>query len=106
MEQIGKLDRYIDIEVNTPTVDADDNTSIDSWATAFSVWATREQKSAGESFRADQQVATTAEVYVVRYDDRITVNHRINELGRIYHIHGIEEIGRRMYMKITAEEVV
>lgn len=106
MTAIGRLDRLLSIERNTPTTN-DLNEEVDSWAEAFKTWAERKDVSDGESVAAGVLGSSQMSRFVIRSDSltrTITPKDRISYDGDLWNIKGVKETnrGRRRFLELTA----
>lgn len=102
---IGKLDRQLTFERNTPTIDAIGNTPIDSWGNSFTVWASVTTNSQNENFENGQQTATRSVEVITRYNASIDETTRFTDVrfSRVYYVKSVEQNLREGYTKLTAE---
>ncbi len=99
----GRLDRRISLRVKTVANDASGE-EIETWAELDGVWAMVTIGATSEAHEAAQDHATEETEFLIRYRTDITVN-TLNEIaydGKTYDISGVEEVGRREYLRITA----
>ncbi len=99
--QIGRLDRRIVIEVNTPTRSTSGE-EVDSWATFATVWAAVVPIRGKEFFDAAAVQSEIDTKFRIRWRDDLTTKMRISYDGNIYDIHSIVEIGRHAATEIMA----
>lgn len=86
--QIGRFKYRIDIQVNTPTEDAEGN-YVEEWQTVRTVWADITPVSSREYFIANQDTAeVTCKIYI-RYLDDVTPRHRIVMKNHTYNIESV-----------------
>lgn len=98
----GRLDRRIEIQQSTTTVDSWNQPS-HSWATAYTVWAHVKDVGAGEREESDQRVTLRRKQYTIRYNSAVTVQDRISDGGDFYYITSLVTIGRNEGLVISAE---
>lgn len=102
MKEIGGLDRRITIQNFTTT--SDFGTETKTYATWKTVWAAKMHMGVRELDKANKETAFTATHYYIRYLDGIRKDYRvIDEYSNVYDIVGVEEIGRRRYLRLTLE---
>ena len=100
----GELDRRIGILRATTTQDAF-NAAIETWSEVLSVWASKEDVSDGERFRAGGLSASRLTRFQVRWSaaaNEITPKDRISFDGLLYDILAVKELDRRNGIEITA----
>jgi SPP1 family predicted phage head-tail adaptor len=103
---IGKLDRQIVIQRNTPTRDSEGGL-VDSWANLRTIWASKEDRGGGKSFRAGAYRPETDTVFTIYYTENLTEQDRIVYRSKNYSILSIGEIGRKEGLIVqTTTEVV
>lgn len=102
---IGKLDRRIIIQQNTPTQDTYGE-PIASWSTFSTVWAEKLKPQVAEKYVADQFSGTEKIVWRIRYLSGVNNLMRVSYDGKIYDIHGVYEEGRNKYMFIVTELIL
>ena len=99
--QIGRLDRRIVIEVNTPTR-SPSGEKVDSWATLATVWAEVRPLRGKEFFDAAAVQSEIDTKFRIRFRSDLTTKMRINYDGNLYDIHSIAELGRHAATEIMA----
>lgn len=104
---VGKLDRNIDLQTQTTTRD-DFGQVVETWTTLASVWGGKADVLSSEVTSAGQVVEILRTVWTVRFRNDISTKHRIRyrESGgglTYFYITGLQEIGRRVGLKITTE---
>ena len=99
--QIGRLDRRIVIEVNTPTTSASGEKK-PNWGTLATVWAEVRPLRGKEFFDAAAVQSEIDTKFRIRYRSDLTAKMRINYAGNLYDIHSIAEIGRGAATEIMA----
>jgi len=103
--RIGKLDQRIEIQQKTAVRSATGSATA-TWSTVARVWAGLSYQSSGnsEQVEADQILATTRVAFTIRYRDGLSEEMRIVSDGKNYDIiPPMEQIGRKMYLKLRAE---
>ena len=98
---IGRMDRRIIVQVNTPVKD-DSGEPIESWAALVTLWAAVTPQSADESLEGDQIHGTAETEFRIRYRSDVDVANRISYNSQFYDITGVVELGRREGLLITA----
>jgi SPP1 family predicted phage head-tail adaptor len=100
----GALDERITIERATFTSNTYGE-PIQTWAVLATVWASREDVSDGERWRAAEVSATISHRFRIRFSNTVAdVNpkDRIRFDGRVFDIHHVKELGRRAGLELTA----
>lgn len=88
MVAIGRLNRLITIEANTPTRDSS-GFDLDAWATLIQAWAKMEPVAGREYSGGDQVNSETTHKFTIRYQAGITPAHRITYSGRTFDIESV-----------------
>lgn len=102
----GKMDQRITLLQPITNFDATTNDAVVTYTSAGNVRAERIFRNSGERFEANQQVGATVEEFRIRdYSSvyAITQRWRIQWNSATYNIRGIEKVGRRNYLVLTAE---
>ena len=100
---IGRLDRQIQIQTSTQTVDSW-NHPTDTWTTLATVWATRTDRRSTEQTETNQVTGITTTDWTIRWMTGITHDARVvDAAGQIYEIRGIQEIGRQEGLRLITE---
>ena len=101
----GKLDRRITIQQRTVSGNAYSE-PIETWTTLATVWAGVEYPITGsdEETSDNLNVARQRAIFTIRYIDSVDFISRILYGTEIYDIERISEVGRRQYLKLTAEK--
>jgi len=105
--QIGRLDRQITIQENTPTRSGT-GAEKESWGTIGTDGTPRanvRSVAGGETFRGAQIVAEATKVFLVRHRTDLTTKMRISYESEAYDIHKIDELGRGEGLIIQASAV-
>lgn len=109
-EQVGKMDRRITFQesiIITNASNEDEQTGWQDLALNPSVWANVVDRigaaSGGEEYRAEKLTPYLVQEFNIRYRSDITTAMRIMYDGVRFNIITIQNIGRKRYMKITAE---
>lgn len=102
----GKLDQRITLLQPTVEYDSTTNAPVRSYAAVAQIRAMRFFKNSTERIEANQQVGVTTQDFMVR--DYMSIypidnNWRIEHDGLTYDVRGVEKIGRRNYIIISAE---
>jgi len=101
---IGKLDTPLVFYSPLEVVDSLTNERKLTYVQAFTSYASRVAKSAGERFEGRQQVSTQVEEYYIRYSADIKATWRIHDPDYgIMEVIGVQIHGRRNGLIITAE---
>ncbi len=104
MPDIGKLDRRITIQRATITYN-EFNEAIETFGDYATVWAMRQDATAGESYRAQEVGAQITTRFTIRWSAHMRdVNpaDRILFDGRSYNITATREMGRNRWIEIDA----
>lgn len=104
MEVIGRLDRKITIQVATFVADSYGQPQA-TWVTHATTWAAIIIKKSVENFDAKQETSRKTTQFKIRYRKDLNTEMRISYNGDFYDISGIDEIGRRSGLLITAEAI-
>ena len=100
----GKLDRQV--QFRRASLTDDGFSSVEIFADhGAPVWASKQDISDGERWRADTVEATVTTRFAVRssvFTRGLTPNDRMTCEGGEYAIFGIKEVGRRKMLEITA----
>ena len=99
--QIGRLDRLIVIEVDTPTRSASGEEK-ENWTTLATVWADVRPLRGREFFDAAAVQSEIDTKFRIRWRSDLTTAMRINYDGQLYDIHSIAELGRHSATEIMA----
>lgn len=100
----GQLDRLLTIQRNTGSVDALGQ-RVAGWTLFAQVWGRRVQERPREGEANNVVQATRIVKWRIRYQAGIRASDRLlDDEGRIYDIHGTQEIGRRHLLDLTTEE--
>lgn len=105
-EQIGRLDRRITFQykdVGENESNEDEELGWNNITTNPTVWASKNERSGNEAYRADKLTDYLNVEFVCRYRGDITPKHRIVCDGVPYNIIAVTEISRRRYMSIDCE---
>lgn len=99
------LNRRITIEALTQTQDSQGG-MVDSWATAFTVWAKVMNLSGNERKLTNQggKVAEARTEFTVRYNAGITAKHRVSYNGKLYNITHVNDYNENhRFMILTCD---
>lgn len=106
-EQIGKLDRRITFQekiIGTNASNEDEETGWENIATNPTVWASKDDRTGSESYRADKEVAYNTIFFICRYRSDITAEMRVVHDGVAYNIVSPPvEISRKRFLSIETE---
>lgn len=105
-EQIGKLDRRVTFQskiVGENESNEDEETGWENIDTNPTVWASKNERSGNEAYRADKLTDYLNVVFVCRYRNDITPKNRLVCDGIPYNILAVAEISRKRYMSIDCE---
>ena len=100
---IGELDRRIDLYNPTETV-SDSGEPGRSFTLYKQTWAKVEATTGSENVTGDKITVTAEMSFVVRYDSGITELTRITYRSVDYNITHIEEIDRKVLMRLLASK--
>lgn len=104
MIRAGKLDRLIQIQRSTETIDAAGVPS-PSWSTIATVRAELVDLATEEMIRAYGASTEIAVVFRTWWRDGVGLADRILFDGDAFNIRGVKEIGRRRLLEIRAERI-
>ena len=102
---IGVMDRCIHIQSETSSRGTDG-----SWVKAWTNLTTKviraayEYKSGMERFEADQEQANRLVTWTIHYRSDVDESCRIVHNTDIYDIEAVEELGRKVYLKLYARK--
>ena len=99
---IGNLDRRIVIQASTVSRDGYGE-GVPAWSTFRTVWAWIRPVNVSEAEKSNKITASETVRFVVRYRSDYNEKMRIVYNSATYDIRGIQEVGRRKYLDITAE---
>lgn len=105
-EQIGKLDRRVTFQskiVGENESNEDEETGWENIDTNPTVWASKNERSGNEAYRADKLTDYLNVVFVCRYRNDITPKNRLVCDGIPYNILAVTEISRKRYLSIDCE---
>ena len=98
---IGKLDRWITIQVGTDTKAVDGSPAGRTWTTFKQVMAGKWDKSGSEGMEHDRDTSTMKTHFKIRFISTLTTNHRILLDNTHYDIEVIKELGTRVGQELT-----
>ena len=98
----GRLDRRIEIQVNSPTLNGVGE-EIENWNTLYNLWAEVIPVRGTERYASDQDAAVIEEKFKIRYVTGVTPLNRILYNGKTYDIKGVLELGRREGLELHAK---
>lgn len=101
MFEAGRLDRRITIQ---RAIKATDNFGgeVEIWGDHATVWAEVLPISDGERWRAAEVAADVTTRFRIRWGFGVQVTDRVLYDGRLYDLHGVKELGRRVGQELTA----
>lgn len=106
-QSIGALDKRITFQEKIFTIDIDSNQKrIDGWQdilTTPTVYAQVDEQAGNEVIQADELTGIKVNTFIVRYRNDITIEHRIIYNDGKFDIHSISEVGRKRFLRISAE---
>lgn len=104
MPDIAAMDTLIQLQRYTTTSD-DYGGQTKTWATYSNQKAKREYAAtgSGEDFTGHINLSVNRVLFSIRWTDGVTVKDRILYADEAYDITRIEEMGRRKFLKITAD---
>ena len=97
----GELDRRITVQSATTTTNAVGQ-DVKTWTDYKTIWAKVKEENPSERIRANRVDARMTYVITTRYRTDLTTDMRIVYGGNALDIHGIQEIGRKEGLLITA----
>lgn len=101
---MGDMDRRLALTQITRISDGAGGNS-EAWATVATVWAEKVALRATERFAADVTQNPVTAKFRIRYRSGVVPTMRAVVDGVTYHIHGVEEVGRREYLLLNCETV-
>ncbi len=104
VRDIGELNKRIEIQKNTPTLNAGGH-RVDSWATVKKVWAKMRDVSGREFFSAAATQSENVTTFTIRCTEGLDSGMRIKYKDRLFdikHIGCAEYVGD--FMEIRADE--
>jgi SPP1 family predicted phage head-tail adaptor len=103
-EQIGKLDRQIIFQEEIIGSNVSNEDAQTGWQDVENgeVWASVEDRSGTEEFKADNLKDVLISQFIIRYRSDLNARMRINYNGRFWDIQSFLEIGRKRFLKIVA----
>lgn len=106
-ENIGKLDRRITFQekiIGSNASNEDEETGWQNVATNPTVWASKDERTGSESYRADKLVDYNSIYFICRYRSDITAVMRVVCEGVAYNIVSPPvEISRRRFLSVECE---
>lgn len=100
---IGSMDRRVVIQSYTTTKD-DWNYDVATWENYRTCWAAVQDRFSNEITGENQLVGVTRTVFTIRwYDGLLNGKFRVVMDGDIYWVTGIQNLGRRKYIRLTTE---
>lgn len=98
----GQRDRRVGILAAT-RAENEAGEEIETWSVSGYRWASKEDLSGSELFRAQQVNAEITTRFGFAYTDQITVANRIQYEGKDYDIYSVAEVGRREGLIVLAK---
>ena len=89
MVRIGRLDRRIELQRFTLTMDGDPTSG--SWATVHKLWAEKMDKGGAERFVSAAEIAQASAVYRIRYLADVNPRWRLKHGEDVWDIGGVVE---------------
>ena len=102
---IGKLDRRIVLETNTPSQDTYGD-PIESWSTLDTVWAEKLTANAFEKFTGEKLAGFRRIAWMIRHRTDVDNLARVVYNSENYEVLGVTEVGRKKGLIITTEAVI
>lgn len=106
-EHIGRLDRKITFQEKVVGENESNEDEEEGWvniATNPTVWASKDERSGGENYRADKLTDYNVVIFTCRYRGDITAEHRVVCDDIAYNIISPpQEISRRRFLSIECE---
>jgi len=103
----GQLDRSIELQTQTTARD-NFGQPVETWTTLATVWGNKSDRVASEAISGGQVVEVLRTIWTIRHRTDIDSRHRLRyrEGGgwSYYYITGVQEIGRRVGLKLTTEK--
>ena len=102
---IGKLDRRIALETNTPSQDTYGD-PIESWGALDTVWAEKLTSKAFEKFTGEKLSGFNQIAWMIRHRTDVDNLARVVYDGENYEVLGVTEVGRKKGLILTTEAVI
>jgi SPP1 family predicted phage head-tail adaptor len=105
-QTIGSMDYRITFQEKVVGVNESNEDEEEGWeniATNPTVWASKDDRSGNESYRADKLTDYQNTTFVCRYRTDITPKNRLVCEGIPYDIISIQDVSRRRYLNIECE---
>lgn len=102
--EAGKMDRQVTLQRATRTQDSTGQI-IETWADLATVWARWRRATARETLAAAEVSAEVGDVFEIRYSSLVSSlnpKDRLTYSDRTYDIAAVDEIGRRVGLRISA----
>ena len=99
-----KLDRKAEILEPTVTRDEDGGPTT-TFTVIKSLWCNRMDRSSRETRIFSALRSETTAIFTFRFFKGLTADHRIRCEGKIYNVQPPQEISRRQYVEVEAQEV-
>lgn len=100
---IGELDRRVNLFSYTET-QSSTGQAVKTFTLYKAVWAKVEYGGGSEAITSDAPTPMADLYFIVRYDANITEKTRVEYRGVKYNITHIEEVERKVYLKLTASK--
>ena len=104
MSGSGDMNRRVTLQRATMTRN-EFNEEVETWGTLAEVWASRQDVSAAESFRAQEVGAQLTTRFRIRYGTTVASlnpRDRLLYVGTVYNITGVREKQRNRWLEIDA----
>ena len=98
---IGALDEKVVIKQRTKTGKNAANEDVFSDSTLATVPARIMTKPGREGFEANQQVASSAQSFMIRWRNDVNATMWLNWNGKDWYINSVEQVGKRSYLLIN-----
>ena len=103
---VGQLDRKVTLQTWTTSRDSFGQ-PVETWSDLAQVWAKKSDRVASEVTSGGQVVEVVRTVWTIRHRTDFDSRHRIktqDAAPAYYYVTGVQEIGRRVGLKITTEK--
>lgn len=100
----GKFEELISLQSYTTTTDSNTGEKLQTWAQYATEWAQVVEAPAGiEQVNGDRREHKQTVDFTIRYNGSVSVYHRIEWSGQYFNIINIQDLQRRMYLKLQTE---
>ena len=100
----GSFDELISLQSYTTITDGNTGEKLQTWAQYATEWAQVVEAPAGiEQVNGDRREHKQTIDFIIRYNASVSVYHRIEWGGAYYNIINIQDLQRRMYLKLQTE---